>query len=187
MNRDDIRKMLTVIKAAYPSTFAKMDLDTARKMVELYSAMFRDEPSDVAMKAVEMYIKENEFCPTVAGIKKYIEMIKGESDYEQMFDELWKGICGNRKFEELCPENQRYIQSQKALHDLGQSENTIKSVVKGQYMKRIAEITEQMKVEADAVKTLGETRMREIRSSDGYKRLTSETTEAGLGEVGKTN
>ena len=90
-------------------------------------------------------------------------MIQGGNDYEKMFNELWLAICGSKRYEELCPQNKRYIQSQKALDDLGQSSNTIREVIHGQYMKRIADICDEQKAQEAVERQLGSTRLAELQ------------------------
>ena len=49
------------------------------------------------------------------------ELLASDEDYEAMFKELWSAICGNRKFEDLCPANRKYIGSQQTLDMMGKA------------------------------------------------------------------
>lgn len=163
MTREEVKVMLTILKTAYPNAYKNMSKESALKTVELYHNRFEGYSSDLVVQALNLYVDENEYPPTVAGIKKYITLIKGGDDYEQMFNELWSAICGNKKFEDLCPQNQRYIQSQRALDDLGQSDSTIREVVHGQYLKRIGTICDEQRAQKIVENTLGSTRLAQLQ------------------------
>jgi len=161
MTRNEVIMMLEVLRKAYPKTFG--NLDDMAGTIDFYYNRFKEYPSDLVVQALDLYVDENEYPPTVAGIKKYITLIQGSDDYEQMFNELWMAICGAKKFTELCPQNKRYIQSQKALDDLGQSESTLKDVVHGQYLKRIGTICDEMRAQRVARNQLGQNRLDELQ------------------------
>ena len=163
MTRDEVKMMLTVLKTAYPNAFKNMGRDDAFKTLEFYHNRFKDYPADLVVQALNQYVDENEYPPTVAGIKKYMTLIQGSDDYEQMFNELWLAICGAKRFDELCPQNKRYIQSQRALDDLGQSDKTLREVVHGQYLKRIGTICDEMRAQTIAKNQLGQNRLNELQ------------------------
>ena len=163
MTKNEVIMMLEVLNRAYPRSFGNMTDEDMAGTVDFYYNRFKDLPCDVVTQALDMYVDENEYPPTVAGIKKYITLIKGGDDYEQMFNELWSAICGNKRFEDLCPQNQRYIQSQKTLDDLGQSSDTIREVVHGQYLKRIGNICDEQRAQKIVENTLGSTRLAQLQ------------------------
>lgn len=140
MTREETAKLLEILRVAYPKHYKDMTKADASKTVNLYHSRLKDYPTALVIEALNAYIDENEYPPTIAGIKRYLTRFEGEHDYEAMFTELWKAICGNKKFTDLCEPNQKYIGSQQALDNMGTDERTIMEVVKGQYMKRIPEI-----------------------------------------------
>ena len=168
MDKNETIKLLEVLRVAYPRHYKGMSREEASRTISLYYSRFKDYPVEIVVEALNAYIDENEYPPTIAGIKKYLTRFEGEQDYEAMFAELWKGICGNKKFSDLCLANQKYIGSQQALDDMGTDERTIMDVVKGQYMKRIPEITANMKFTAKVEQHLG------ITATDMKARLLSE-------------
>lgn len=145
MTKNETIKLLEVLRVAYPNYYKNMSKDEASKTASLYHSRLKDYPVTVVVEALNSYIDENEYPPTIAGIKKYLTRLEGEHDYEIMWMELWSAICGNRKFEDLCPANQKYIGSQTILDTMGMDEHTLHDVVRGQYMRRIPEIVDSMK------------------------------------------
>ena len=165
MTREEVKMMLSILRTAYPNAYRNMSRDDAMKTIEFYHNRFEGYPSDLVVQALNLYVDENEYPPTVAGIKKYITMIQGSDDYEQMFNELWMAICGAKKFTDLCPQNQRYIQSQRALDDLGQSEKTLREVVHGQYLRRIGDICNEMRAQRITKAQLGNERLAQLQGA----------------------
>lgn len=145
MNKNETIRLLEVLRVAYPNYYKNMTKDEASRTASLYHSRFKDYPTAVVVEALNSYIDENEYPPTIAGIKKYLTRLEGEHDYELMWMELWSAICGNRKFEDLCPANQKYIGSQTILDTMGMDEHTLHDVVRGQYMRRIPEVVDSMK------------------------------------------
>jgi hypothetical protein len=164
MTVEEVKVLLEILRTAYPSAYRNMSRESAINTVKLYHNRFEGYPSDLVVQALNLYVDENEYPPTVAGIKKYITMIQGGDDYEKMFSELWMAICGDKRFDELCPQNKRYIQSQRALDDLGQSQNTLREVVHGQYLKRIGDICNEYRAQKRVEEQLGGERLAELQN-----------------------
>jgi hypothetical protein len=171
MTRNDIKQLLTLLQAAYPSAFRDMSDAAVMAMIGLWEALFSQYPVDLVSAALHEYMKTNHYPPSPAGLQEFIDAALGTKDYETMFQELWKGICGDVKFKDMCPENQAFIGSQKALDELGQSEDTIQSVVKGQYLKRIPEIVKARETQASAAKAIGQERLQELQQGTALKQL----------------
>lgn len=155
MEHKDTQKILDILRISYPNAYRNMSKSDAEKTVILYHFMFKDYPTQLVLEALYAYIGDNEYPPTIAGLKKYITRFVGEHDYEAMWNELWQGICGNVKFKDMCKPNQKYIGSQQVLDDMGSDERTVMDVVKGQYMKRIPEIVENEKFERQVTERVG--------------------------------
>lgn len=168
MEKGETKKLLEVLRIAYPNAYKGIAPKEAQATLELYHSRFKDYPAQLVVEALNAYIDENEYPPTVAGIKKYILRFSGEKDYDALFNELWQGICGNLKFIELSPANQKYIGGQKALDDLGADERTVMEVVRGQYMRRIAEIVEGEKFDRQVKQRIG---------TENYARLQAQMNE----------
>lgn len=165
MTREDTKKLLEVLRVAYPNHYRNMDTQTINSTIRLYHSRFKDYPTALVVEALNAYIDENEYPPTIAGIKKYLTRFGGEEDYDLMFAELWSAICGNRKFTDLCSANQKYIGSQQVLDDMGMDERTIYEVVKGQYMKRIAEIVQSARFDRKVEDRVGTTAFEVLKAN----------------------
>ena len=162
MTREETKQLLTILKTAYPLTYRNMSREDAASTVTLYYNCFKDIPSEAVVVALHEYVNNNEQPPTIAGIKKYLRHLDPDYDYEAMFKELWSAICGNRKFEDLCKANQKYIGSQQVLDMMGLDENTLMDVVKGQYMRRIPDLVERLKFEQKATEQIGEAKIKAL-------------------------
>ena len=142
MERKDIIGMLEMLRMAYPNNYSKMSSAEMSKQIEFYLNFFQEEPADLMRIAVEHYIETSRFPPTVAGLKDAVARLKAGPDVDTLWKEAWSAICGNKKFDELSAANQKYFGNQSMIDNLGQDENTIQSVIKGQYTRRIGEILE---------------------------------------------
>lgn len=163
MNREGARKVLTVLRAAYPNTYRNMSKQEASNVITVYTTVFADIPEEVVVEALMEYIKTETGSPTPGGLYRFVTGLSGEKDYEAMFKELWAAICGNKKFDGLCPANQRYIGSQKQIDILGQSEDTLMDVERGLYMRRIPTIVREIGFEEKLTNRLGADRVRSIK------------------------
>lgn len=155
MNRNETIKLLAVLNAAYPSFFRGMSKTEKQAQIELYESRFKDFSAKIVAAALERYIDTNTYPPTIAGIKTIINAYQGGSKIDELWEEAWKAICGRRKFADLSAANQKYFGNQSAIDELGLSGDTVMSVVKGQYLKRISEILEVKEAQTQAVKALG--------------------------------
>lgn len=190
MEKEEVKVLLAMLKTAYPKTYKGMTVVERRETVAMYYDHFKRYPSTAVRAALDSYIDENEFPPTIAGIKRYLKHIEGATDYEAAYREYWGGICGSVKYEDMSPLNKAYAGSQKALDELGADERTVESVVKGQYMRRIPEIAERLRAEKEAEKRMGADGLktfRELSSCDGNVRALEESDEEGDDDAEEKN
>lgn len=162
MTRNEVKGLLEMLRLAYPNTYKQMNSVEMSKQIDFYLGFFKDEPGDIMRIAVEHYIEHNKYSPTIAGLKEAAARLKAGSDVDELWKEAWNAICGNKKFEALSAANKRYFGSQAMIDNLGQSEDTVQSVIKGQYMKRISEILENEEIKDSAIKALGIDRILQI-------------------------
>lgn len=173
MTREETKKLLEVLRIAYPRTYRNMTPQDAKGTLELYYTRFKDYPTPLVIEALNAYIDENEYPPTISGIKKYLTHFSGDTDYDTMFAELWSGICGNTKFADMCRANQRYIGSQQVLDDMGRDEHTLYDVVRGQYMKRIGEIVASEKFDRSVEQLVGGDGLKALKTQAKMHSLTA--------------
>lgn len=152
MDRTGTKKMLTILEAAYPKTYAGMDTEKRIAMIDLYESVFGEYPEEIVAAALKQYIKKNKYPPTVAGIMEIIESgrrISEDATIERYWAEAYLAITGSRKFDELSGPVQKYFRSQRAIDEIGFSEDTNLSVEKSLFMRRIAQIIKDDEIQRD--------------------------------------
>lgn len=155
MNREEVIKILTILKTAYPKYYANMTKEEAENTIALYIDMFKDDNPTLVAMAIKQLITHLQFPPTIADIKQ--EMFKlTETEKETPID-LWnklkKAISNStynsaEEFKKLPPVVQRFVGSPARLREyaLGDSEVN-NTVVKGQFLKQIELIQKSNKEE----------------------------------------
>lgn len=147
MTRDEVKQIVLMFSAMYPSTYGKFDDGMLRRQIDGYYAIFRKYNADVVKAAAMQHIKTSKFAPVPSSLISIIESMERENEMSDLWREAWSAICGNKKFGELSRANQRWFKDQKVIDSLGQSEDTIESVLHGQYLKEIPKIIENISIE----------------------------------------
>lgn len=125
----------------------------ARDVLEMWNMMFAKDDTSVVVTAAKNYIETNSRPPTVADIRKQIDLIK----HPETETDLWalikkaasNGIYGaEEEFEKLPEECKSFIGSPASLRELAQCDvGTMDTVVKGQFLKRVESIQEHQAVQ----------------------------------------
>lgn len=162
MTRDDTLSMLSLLKAAYPSFYAKMNQRDAIGVVDLWSEMFADEDVNVVKVALKTLIEtHNGFPPDIADVKAEIKRIVAAATGAKTDAELWAQLeeavtkhsayaheC-NEAFKKLDPIVQSYVGSPSALHDMGMGDSkTFHTVTRGLFMKAIPAMRQRIEYAA---------------------------------------
>lgn len=159
MTRDDVIKMLTLLKAAYPAFYSKMSSRDADNAISLWIEMFSgDDPRIIALAVKDCIETHDGYPPSIAAIKNRAkQLIKIASDAPSV-DDLWaifskacsNGIYGSyEEFEKLPPVLKRFSGSPRALYDYATMDSeTFNSVVRGQFFKRVQDMQEKAEREA---------------------------------------
>lgn len=71
MNKQELKRLTTSIKVAYPSFTAFDDMQTQAIAVEMWLRMLSDIDYSVAMLALEKHVATNKYPPTIADIRGY--------------------------------------------------------------------------------------------------------------------
>lgn len=154
MTRDDVIKMLSLLKAAYPAFYSKMSSRDADNAISLWIEMFSgDDPCIIALAVKDCIETHDGYPPSIAAIKNRAkQLVRGASDAPSV-DELWaifskacsNGIYGSyEEFNKLPPVLQRFAGSPRALYDYAIMDgDTFNSVVRGQFFKRVPSMQEQ--------------------------------------------
>lgn len=83
MNYEETRKVLTLLKTAYPNSYTHLDSESSALLVDVWNSIFANMPVELVSKAVKSIIATDtrEFAPNPADInKKIVEMITDSDD-----------------------------------------------------------------------------------------------------------
>lgn len=152
MTEKEMQVALRILSTAYPRYFRDMTYEEKWEQVKLYMEMFGDIPENLFATALKNYIKDNEFPPTIAGLKKQIDILKGavaEDTIESYIHEAWAAVEGSKKFEDLSDPVKEYFGSQRTIDAIGQDENTIYTVFVAQVQRRLPDILLRQKTKRE--------------------------------------
>lgn len=85
MTRENMVDIIKVIIAAYPSSKIAPTSDT----VNLWTNMLKDIPDEILIEAVNNYIAENKYAPTIADIRASCVDMVAKANGELTADEAW--------------------------------------------------------------------------------------------------
>lgn len=145
MNRADTIKMMSILRAAYPTYYRDMTRDDISGIVDLWQSMFAEDPAEVVASAVKAHIASDTkgFPPHIGAIKEAIRKVKTTDEMTEM--EAWtrvqKAICNgyyNSKdeFEKLPETLQRLVGSANQLREWAMMDvETVNSVVASNFQR----------------------------------------------------
>lgn len=135
--------MLAILNAAYPTTFKNMSEASRKAQIEIWHFALSDEPAEIVITALKEYILSNQFPPTIAGVRQYMQLLDN-SDAE-LLSEAWSAVCGNIRFEDLSAENKLFFGSQARVDQYGYDSDTVQTVFAGQHRKALGEIRKRVR------------------------------------------
>ena len=148
MTDTETKKILAVLKAAYPAFYSKMNKDELYGVVEVWRDAFTETPAEYIAIAVKSLIKTHSgYPPDIAAVHTEIKNIVAAATGEPTDEELWyiykravqgSGYCENETFDKLPPILQRYCGSARTLYEHAMmSLDTFNSVLHGQFLKQL--------------------------------------------------
>lgn len=153
MSRKEISKIILILRTSYPYAFKDMGEEEITNMVELYEEMFKDNTYEEVSRAIKCIVNTNEYMPTIATIKTKIYELKQPK--QESNSELWDSLLnaiGNssyhseEEFEKLPLLVKEYIRSPRQLQEMAtMPSDEIHTVVKGQFLKQIEVIKQNIK------------------------------------------
>ena len=93
MEKEQVRKLLTVLRINYPQSFKDYDRETSAMLLELWYGAFKNDDSDLVTKAVQsiVYNDAREFAPNIGQVKnKMLEIAMPTSPDEA--DNAWDEV-----------------------------------------------------------------------------------------------
>lgn len=145
MTHDEALTVLAILKAAYPSFYRTMSREDANAVVDLWTALFADDPVDLVAMAVKAHIAADAqgFPPHIGAIKN--TMLKLTSPQTLTELEAWNlvrkaaanGFYGaEAEFAKLPPEIQKIVGGPSQLRTwAAMDENVVNSVVASNFQR----------------------------------------------------
>jgi hypothetical protein len=145
MTREETLAIMSVLKAAYPNFYKDMKRSEADGIVNLWAAMFADEPADLVAVAIKSYIATDVkgFPPNIGAIKNAIVKLKQPEEMTEF--EAWalvgraikNGIHGAREeFDKLPEIIQRLVGSPNQLREWAMMDSdTVNSVISSNFQR----------------------------------------------------
>lgn len=139
MTKQETVQVMAVLQAAFPAWARGMSNEEGRSVLNLWAAMFADDPAGDVMAAVQALIatQKEGYPPTVGAVKAKIDdmrmadrMTEGEA-----WQRIYKAVCrsahnSGEEFAKLPPELQRLVGSPNQLRDWAMMDaETVNSVV----------------------------------------------------------
>jgi hypothetical protein len=75
MKMSETEKVLELLRAGYPNTFAFMTKDELKKVALLYFDLFHQYDVNAILSALKQYMLEIEKNPTPAGLKRNLDVV----------------------------------------------------------------------------------------------------------------
>lgn len=148
MTDTETKKIMAILKAAYPAFYSKMGRDELYGVVEVWHDAFSDIPYELVAVAVKSLIKTHSgYPPDIAAVHLELKNVVSAATGEPTDEELWNiykravqssGYCENETFEKLPPILQRYCGDAGTLHEHANMKlETFLSVLHGQFLKQL--------------------------------------------------
>lgn len=143
MNKVDVIKLLTILKASYPNFYKDMPKEEVKSIVEVWAMMFADDDPQLVAESLKAVIATSKFPPSIAEVKEKMKLILQP---EQMTEiEAWNIVNrairnsaydAQRYFDEFPPVIQRLVGSPNQLREWGQMDSeTVSSVIQSNFMR----------------------------------------------------
>lgn len=148
MNFTDTKKLLAILRAAYPAFYSKMRDSESAGIVNVWQSAFSDIPSEYVTIAVQSLIKTHSgYPPDIAAVHTEIKTLLAAATGEPTDEELWliykhavqeSGYRENEIYDNLPPILQRYCGTARTLYEHAMMPmDTFNSVIHGQFLKQI--------------------------------------------------
>lgn len=87
MTRDGIKKCLRLLQLTYPNAYKSFSTDDLGMLIEVWELQFRNVTDVEAFNAINKAISKNDYCPSIAEIKR--NLIDEEEENEE---EVWATV-----------------------------------------------------------------------------------------------
>lgn len=80
MTQEESIKLLALIKLAYPNSYKDIDKETQLATVNMWHRAFTDTPFSIVEMALDNFVRESKFPPTIADIIDRLRIMHGEAE-----------------------------------------------------------------------------------------------------------
>lgn len=145
MTRDDVIKIMSVLRGAYPHFYRDISKQEAYDTINLWTDMFSRDDASIVASAVKSLIDGDDkgFPPTIGQVKAKMRLLVGSDELTEA--EAWNlvskavknGLCGAvEEFEKLPPAVKRIVGSPSQLRDWASMDSdTLHSVVASNFQR----------------------------------------------------
>lgn len=116
MTPNDAKKVLAILKAAYPNSYKGMSREEAVGTVNVWAAQFAEYPVEVVMLAVQKLISGNVFPPSISEVK---------TKMQGLYWEATQRLIEHKQFNNLSTERVQQLQAIKKAVEPMQSQEKI--------------------------------------------------------------
>lgn len=145
MTRQETVKVMAILQAAFPAWARGMSDEDGRTVLNLWAMMFREDPAEEVMAAVQALIatQREGFPPTIGAVKDKLDALRnaGGMTEGEAWSLIYKAVCngihgGVKEFKALPEELQRLVGSPNQLRDWAMMDvDTVNSVVASNVMR----------------------------------------------------
>ena len=145
MTRDDVIKIMSVLRGAYPHFYRDISKQEAYDTINLWTDMFSNDDASIVASAVKSLIDGDDkgFPPTIGQVKAKMRLLVGSDELTEA--EAWNlvskavknGLYGAvEEFEKLTPAVKRIVGSPSQLRDWASMDSdTLHSVVASNFQR----------------------------------------------------
>lgn len=144
MEKEDVIKMLGLLKTAYPNYYKGISKQEAENTILLYCDMFKDCDPRLVIVAIKELINNLKFPPTIADIKEKMNEIASTTKtpieyWNELANALRDSIYHSQeRFMKLSPEVKAFVRNPSQLKEMAMMDSdVVHSVLKGQFLKQI--------------------------------------------------
>jgi len=98
MTKNDITAMLAVLQTAYPYFYSKKSSEELYTIAQIWEKKFKNEDARIVTLAIDEIIEREEYPPSIAMVKNYIDRLKQYASGADTLSELWDKLvyaCGD--------------------------------------------------------------------------------------------
>lgn len=151
MTREDVIKIMSVLRGAYPSFYRDISKAEALDTINLWTDLFANDDAALVGAAVKSVIEGDEkgFPPTIGQVKAKMRLLTGSHQlteaeaWSQVAAAVRNGIYGSQEeFDKLSPTMQRIVGSPSQLREWAMMDSqTLHSVVASNFQRSYKAIT----------------------------------------------